>query len=93
MDRVREQLSGVDRDDAPFPLTDVQYAYWIGRQGLFDISNKPTHMYVELAGNLDPERLDAAWSTMSLSELCSCRWAGLDEIAIAVESLWHKVII
>ena len=30
---------------------------------------------------------------MSLSELCSCRWAGLDEMVIAVEALWHEVII
>jgi len=31
--------------------------------------------------------------SMNLSELRSRRWAGLDEIVIAVEALWHKVII
>jgi hypothetical protein len=30
---------------------------------------------------------------MNLSELRFCRWAGLDGIVIAVEALWHKVII
>jgi len=30
---------------------------------------------------------------MNLSELRSRRWADLDEIVIAVEALWHKVII
>jgi hypothetical protein len=35
----------------------------------------------------------AVAAVLNLSELRSCRWAGLDEIVIAVESLWHKVII
>jgi len=30
---------------------------------------------------------------MNLSELRSCRWMGLDEIVIAVASLWHKAVI
>jgi len=29
---------------------------------------------------------------LNLSELRSCRSVGLDEIVMAVESLWHKVI-
>jgi len=35
----------------------------------------------------------AGLSLLNLSELRSRRWAGLDEIVIAVEALWHKVII
>ena len=31
----------------PFPLTDVQMAYWIGRQGVFDLGNVSTHCYFE----------------------------------------------
>ncbi|MER6434101.1 amino acid adenylation domain-containing protein [Streptomyces sp900105245] len=47
-----------------FPLTEVQHSYWIGRQGLFEISNVPTHVYVELDGELDPERLNRSFSAM-----------------------------
>jgi len=32
-------------------------------------------------------------TVLNLSKLRSCRWAGLDEIVIAVGSLWHKAII
>jgi len=31
-------------------------------------------------------------TSLNLSELRSCRSVGLDEIVMAVESLWHKVI-
>ncbi|MBE1485548.1 non-ribosomal peptide synthetase [Plantactinospora soyae] len=48
----------------PFPLTDVQRAYWIGRSGTVggDVS---CHLYLELEGpNLDPDRLSAAWQKL-----------------------------
>ncbi len=48
----------------PFPLTDIQYAYWVGRQGVLPWGNIGTHIYVEIDGNLDPERLDLAWQRM-----------------------------
>lgn len=31
----------------PFPLTDVQMAYWIGRQGAYKLGNVSTHCYFE----------------------------------------------
>ena len=38
----------------PFPLTDVQYAYWLGRSGLYELGNVATHCYFELdADGLD----------------------------------------
>jgi hypothetical protein len=40
-----------------------------------------------------PGGCDAAGAPLNLSELRFCRWAGLDEIVIAVEALWHRVII
>jgi acyl transferase domain-containing protein/2-polyprenyl-3-methyl-5-hydroxy-6-metoxy-1,4-benzoquinol methylase len=31
----------------PFPLTDIQYAYWIGRSGFLKWGNVPCHAYLE----------------------------------------------
>ncbi|MFJ6721770.1 amino acid adenylation domain-containing protein [Streptomyces sp. NPDC091259] len=45
----------------PFPLTDVQQAYWIGRTGVFDIGNVGMHGYEEFeATDLDLPRLERA---------------------------------
>jgi amino acid adenylation domain-containing protein len=45
----------------PFPLTDVQHAYWIGRSGAFELGSVSTHSYWELEGEVDVARLSAAW--------------------------------
>jgi len=46
----------------PFPLTDVQQAYWIGRSGLFDLGKVSTHLYQEVeAVGLDLARFAGAW--------------------------------
>ncbi len=48
--------------DESFPMTDIQKAYWMGRQGLFAL-NCAIRTYSELDGDdLDIERLDAAWA-------------------------------
>ena len=49
----------------PFPLTDVQQAYWIGRSGAFDLGGVATHSYLEIEGDqLDPERFNRAWQRL-----------------------------
>ena len=49
----------------PFPLTDVQYAYWVGRSGLYKLGDVSTHCYFELdAHGLDAERLEDAWNSL-----------------------------
>ena len=49
----------------PFPLTDVQQAYWIGRSGAFELGNVATHGYVELdCAGLNVERLNIAWNRL-----------------------------
>ncbi|MTI60084.1 MAG: amino acid adenylation domain-containing protein [Firmicutes bacterium] len=56
-----------DKDNkyAEFPLTDVQYAYWIGRSGLYELGNVSTHCYFELdSENLDIEKLNRAWNCL-----------------------------
>jgi len=45
----------------PFPLTDVQEAYWIGRQSFFELGNVASHAYIEIPfRGLDLERLQRA---------------------------------
>ena len=47
----------------PFPLTDIQHAYWIGRGGSFELGNVATHAYLEFEGEgVDVERLSGAWA-------------------------------
>jgi amino acid adenylation domain-containing protein len=47
----------------PFPLTDVQQAYWIGRSAAFDLGEVATHVYMEIdARRLDIARLERAWN-------------------------------
>ena len=49
----------------PFPLTDVQQAYWIGRSDAFELGNVATHVYWEVDSvDLDLERLNAAWQKL-----------------------------
>ncbi|HLP90495.1 MAG TPA: amino acid adenylation domain-containing protein [Nostocaceae cyanobacterium] len=46
----------------PFPLTDVQQAYWIGRNSDLELGNISTHFYGEVdCLNLDIERYNLAW--------------------------------
>jgi amino acid adenylation domain-containing protein len=42
----------------PFPMTDVQQAYWVGRSGAFDLSSVAAHVYQEIEIlDLDLDRL------------------------------------
>ncbi len=46
----------------PFPLTDIQQAYWIGRSGIFELGDVAISGYIEFeTENLDLSRLSAAW--------------------------------
>ncbi|MEH0020162.1 MAG: amino acid adenylation domain-containing protein [Desulfobacter sp.] len=46
----------------PFPLTDLQSAYLVGRDGAFELGNISCHAYVEMEkDNVDIQRLEAAW--------------------------------
>ena len=43
----------------PFPLTDMQHAFWIGRSGVLELGNVSNHGYYEIEGhNIDLERLN-----------------------------------
>lgn len=60
-DQLPPLIKDLPNREQPFPLTDVQHAYWLGRQGLFEFGNVATHFYFELdCGVLDCERLNEA---------------------------------
>ncbi len=49
----------------PFPLTDIQQAYWVGRKGDFELGNVATHVYAEIEGErLDLARFTHAWQRL-----------------------------
>ena len=52
-------------DFEPFDLTDVQYAYWIGRGREQQLGGVGCHGYVEIeAGAVDTSRLEASWNAV-----------------------------
>ncbi|MFH9349549.1 amino acid adenylation domain-containing protein [Kitasatospora sp. NPDC017646] len=54
------------RRHEPFPLTDVQRAYWIGRSGAVG-GDVACHLYLEVdVADVDPLRLQDAWRSMVL---------------------------
>ncbi|MCX7124051.1 MAG: condensation domain-containing protein, partial [Gammaproteobacteria bacterium] len=54
-----------DRRYEEFPLSDVQYAYWIGQQGGFDLGEVGIHAYLEYeCKDLDCKRLEWAWNEL-----------------------------
>ncbi|MEV1082855.1 amino acid adenylation domain-containing protein [Streptomyces sp. NPDC050211] len=49
----------------PYPVTDVQAAYLLGRTDTFEYGGVACHGYVEIAfPDLDPARIQAAWNTL-----------------------------
>ncbi len=55
-------VSVPDQRYQPFPLTDIQQAYWVGRNAAFELGNVAAHVYLEIEGrNLDPKRLSSTW--------------------------------
>jgi amino acid adenylation domain-containing protein/non-ribosomal peptide synthase protein (TIGR01720 family) len=51
-----------DHRHEPFPLTDLQQAYWIGSTGAYELGDVSPHSYMEIElGELDLARLGRAW--------------------------------
>ena len=49
----------------PFPLTEMQQAYWLGRSGIFELGNVSMHNYLELeAKDFDFDRFQRAWQKL-----------------------------
>lgn len=59
----------LENDDAgqfePFPLTEIQQAYVLGRNPAFPYGGTACHIYLEFEyDTLDPERVEAVWNTL-----------------------------
>jgi phthiocerol/phenolphthiocerol synthesis type-I polyketide synthase C len=49
----------------PFPLNDIQGAYWVGRSSSLELGNVGSHFYLEFErGDLNVERLVGAWRAL-----------------------------
>lgn len=68
----------VEMDDpaAPFELTDIQYAYWVGRSSGVELGNVGCHIYMEIDGkDLDVSRLEDALNALILRhDMLRCRF-------------------
>jgi pyochelin synthetase len=84
----------------PFPLTDIQQAYWIGRSGSIELGNVSCHAYYEVeAENVDLPRLGLAFERLIERHdmlraivLADCRQQVLEHVppyAIKVLDLRH----
>ncbi|MEQ9551962.1 MAG: hypothetical protein RIM23_20430 [Coleofasciculus sp. G3-WIS-01] len=54
--RVSTIVPAPDQRYEPFPLTDMQHAFWVGRSGVLELGNVANHGYYEIEGkdlNLD----------------------------------------
>lgn len=63
---VKEEFI-IDKEnwDKEFPLTEVQFAYWIGRQGAFSLGNVATHCYYEYeCQNINIPVFQKIWNDM-----------------------------
>ncbi|MEQ8973602.1 MAG: amino acid adenylation domain-containing protein [Coleofasciculus sp. C1-SOL-03] len=66
---LQEELPKVvphaDEQHKPFPLTDVQQAYWIGRQDVFELGNVASQAYLEIETvDFNLERFEKAWQRL-----------------------------
>ena len=61
VDALPQIVPDPDARFAPFPLTDQQHAYLVGRAGGLELGGVSTHAYYEYEGDLDLERFDRAW--------------------------------
>lgn len=69
LQRARQSWPAIVPDERsrfePFPLVDMQQAYWVGRNGAAELSHIGIHIYEELdCEDLDYERLNESWRRM-----------------------------
>ncbi|WP_170973336.1 non-ribosomal peptide synthetase/type I polyketide synthase [Rhizobium sp. FKY42] len=79
-------VADIQNRHEPFPLTDLQYAYWIGRDPEHVLGNIACHAYLETetASPLDLERLETAWNLLVKRH---------DALRLVVEDTGHQRIL
>lgn len=64
-DELPQAVPDPDHRFEPFPLTEIQQAYWLGRTGLYAFGGMSTHCYFEMAApDLDLARAEDAWNRL-----------------------------
>lgn len=65
-EKLPEIINNVQERYQPFPLTDVQQAYWLGRSGIMELGNVGVHTYNEYDYEtiLAIDRLEQSWNTL-----------------------------
>lgn len=54
-----------EEEFAPFPLTEIQQAYWMGRGDIYALGNISTHIYLEIDSPLtNTTLLEESWNTL-----------------------------
>lgn len=62
---LRQIIPEPATENEPFPLTDTQEAYWVGRKAAFEMGNVAIHGYLEVTcRNLDIHRVEQAWAKL-----------------------------
>ncbi|GAB1545496.1 hypothetical protein NUACC21_81720 [Scytonema sp. NUACC21] len=65
IDKLATIVPNPEQRHQPFPLTEIQQAYWIGRMGAFKGGNVAIHAYVEIeSSHLDLPLLNVAWQRL-----------------------------
>ena len=62
VNEVVREIEAHEDENEPFSLTDVQYAYWIGRRDDQPLGGVGCHAYLEIDGKgVESQRLELAW--------------------------------
>jgi aryl carrier-like protein len=65
LDSLPSLVSAPEQRYQPFPLTEVQQAYWFGRSPAFELGNIAAHGYLEIDSvNVDMDRFSRAWQQL-----------------------------
>lgn len=65
LEEERETKEIQKSDKEPFGLTDVQYAYWVGRQDDQPLGGVGCHAYLEFSGeNINLQKMREAWKKL-----------------------------
>ncbi|HWX41226.1 MAG TPA: condensation domain-containing protein, partial [Blastocatellia bacterium] len=65
LDHLPDIVPDIEHRYDPFPLTDVQQAYWVGRSAALELGNVATHNYWELESEvIDVSRFERAWQKL-----------------------------
>ena len=65
MERLPQVVAQPLEATEPFPMTQIQQAYWVGRQAGFDLNGVDSHLYGEVdIPDLNVARFERAWATL-----------------------------